>query len=96
MLSNSSLTLNGVERKDKIGAGNFGNVYKGLWNEEVFVALKQLKNSTDIDVEASNVQGMFPSLIMTEMLTKLRHPNIVSYFGIASIQGEYYIVMGIE
>jgi len=69
-----------VEKLEKIGSGNFGTVFKGVWNESI-VALKQLtKSGEQLDVEA-------------KILTKLRHPNIVSYFGVTVIDDMDYLMM---
>lgn len=75
----SELMLDGVTVQEKIGAGNFGDVYKGEWMG-VTVALKSLKGraspekSQDFEQEAM-------------LLKELRHPNIVSFFGIY-VQGK--------
>lgn len=42
--------LAGIEKKDVIGAGGFGQVFLGIWNETQ-VALKQLTNGNDKDFQ---------------------------------------------
>lgn len=42
----STSIITDVEIKQKIGGGNFGDVYKGLWKGSIDVALKKTKNDS--------------------------------------------------
>jgi len=68
---NSTGLIQNVKIGAKLGAGNFGEVFKGRWNS-VDVALKKLK--TDEEVE-----GFFRE---AATLMSLNHPNIVQFLGI--------------
>lgn len=62
--------------------GNFGSVYKGLWNATV-VALKLLDS-----------EEMFDEFIHeASLLSKLRHPNVVRFLGIFQTTQKDYIVL---
>lgn len=64
--------IQNVVVQEKLGSGNFGSVYKGIWNEKTLVALKKLNSSENIQQFLSEAK----------MLQQLRHPNIVQFFGI--------------
>lgn len=34
---------------ERLGGGNFGDVYKGLWNSSTIVALKRLKSDAQLE-----------------------------------------------
>ena len=66
----------------KIGEGASGVVYKGLWNK-TDVAIKQFK--TDTDDEEFEREAL--------LMSSLRHPSIVSCYGISlSTESKYMIV----
>lgn len=70
--------------QEKLGGGNFGEVYKGIWNDTTPVALKQLKDENDI-------QGF---LNEATLLQNINHPSIVRYLGFYETDnGQKYIVM---
>lgn len=72
-----------IEKLDRLGGGNFGEVFKGKWFINI-VALKMLRNYSK-EVLLSEVS----------VLTKLRHPNIVQFLGIwTSPQKDIFIVTG--
>jgi len=79
----SSIThLNGVEIKQQLGAGNFGAVFYATWNDTP-IAAKKLKN-----------QDEFEDFIKeTQMLFKLKHPNLIQFLGIfIDSNGDKYII----
>lgn len=59
----------------KLGAGAFGDVFKGLWNGNVEVAIKTLKPGT-----------MSPEAFLEEatIMKKLKHENLVSLYAVVS------------
>lgn len=68
-----------IEMGEKLGSGHFGNVYKGTW-QGAAVALKTLQDkSADLLNEVT-------------LLKKLRHPNILCYFGTYSADGKLFLV----
>ncbi len=74
--------LSNIIIKKKLGAGSFGEVYYGLWNE-IPVALKKLHNSEDYI--AFEREG--------SLLAELSHPSIVQFRGFyTSPEGDDYIV----
>lgn len=58
--------LEDIEIRDKIGQGQFGEVYLGLWQKTVSVAMKCLKKKELLNEFLSEAS----------MLDKLQHPNI--------------------
>jgi len=76
--------INAVQILEKIGGGNFGEVYYGKWNGTTEVALKQLKASEHFEEFVQEAS----------MLQSLNHPNIVRFFGIhTTSNGEHFLVM---
>lgn len=55
--------------QDKLGGGNFGQVYLGIWQGTTQVALKSVDNTLDLFQEMM-------------MLKSLNHPNIIRYLGV--------------
>jgi len=60
--------ITGVQVKDVLGKGHFGEVRLGHWNG-IPVALKSINEESDELKEEASI------------LTKLKHPNIVQFFG---------------
>ena len=56
-----------IELGEKVGGGNFGEVFKGRWRGQVEVAVKTLKDE----------QGWDELNKELEVLKKLHHPNLV-------------------
>jgi fyn-related kinase len=69
--------------KHRLGAGNFGEVWEGLWNKTTRVAIKTLK-------EGTMQPGKF--LEEAEIMKKLIHPKLVQLFACCSRQEPIYIV----
>lgn len=69
--------------KDKIGGGNFGDVYKGKFRGNVEVAVKTLKADKD-DGNAKSEKAATEFRKETEILMQLHHPNLVQIFAIAN------------
>ena len=79
-----STRIENIRILEKLGGGNFGDVFHGMWNGTTDVALKQLKSKEH-----------FQEFIQeASMLQSLNHPNIVRFFGIhTTSKGEHFIVM---
>ncbi|KAI3916370.1 hypothetical protein MKW92_028976 [Papaver armeniacum] len=70
---------------NKIGQGGFGSVYKGLLCDETAIAVKRLsKDST---------QGRLGFAIEIKVLSKLRHPNVVTLFGHCVAEGNKFLLV---
>ena len=41
--------LEGIEIKERLGGGNFGDVYRGIWDGTAEIALEELKNSSQME-----------------------------------------------
>ncbi len=80
------MSADDFEKRDKIGGGTGGMVFRGVWmtNKALPVAMKKLLHVDD-------VQGLE---ICREvmLLRKLRHSNIIWYYGTVTLVDGYYIV----
>ncbi|CAF4985014.1 unnamed protein product, partial [Rotaria socialis] len=77
-----------IDRRDlrlirSLGSGQFGDVWEGLWNSRMPVAIKTLKpgsmNPTDFLAEAS-------------IMKKLKHSNLIQLYAVCTIEEPIYIV----
>ena len=71
--------------RDKVGRGSFGDVYRA-WdpNLEREVALKLVPTTTE------SVSGAFEE---GRLLARVRHPNVVTVYGVEKVQGRVGIWM---
>ena len=69
--------------KKRLGVGNFGEVWEGLWNGTTKVAIKTLKEGT-----------MKPEAFLeeAEIMKKLIHSRLVQLFAVCSREEPIYIV----
>ena len=86
-----------ITREEKIGSGQFGNVYKGLWytsgnennpfltNESMPVAIKTLHDSSALDLKTTFIQE-------AAIMGQFSHPNVLRLLGIVSLTEPYMIV----
>ena len=76
-IARESLTM-----EKKLGAGMFGEVWKGMWNGRVEVAIKTLKPGT-----------MTPEAFLAEaeIMKKLRHDKLVNLFAVVSEEPIYIV-----
>ena len=67
----------------KLGAGQFGEVWEGLWNNTTAVAVKTLKPGT-----------MSPSEFLQEaaLMKSLRHPKLIQLYAVCTREEPIYIV----
>ncbi len=80
-----ALRAHDFENRDKIGGGTGGVVFRGEWTTKALsVAMKKLFHVED-------AQGLEICREVT-ILSKLRHPNIISYYGTVTLSDGYYIV----
>eukprot|EP00048_Salpingoeca_helianthica_P009386 m.134857 g.134857 ORF g.134857 m.134857 type:complete len:1046 (-) comp14854_c0_seq4:70-3207(-) len=67
-----------VELLNKIGFGNYGDVFRGLWRD-ILVAVKRLPDAGANSMSAGGDDGNLEQEI--GLLQTIRHPNIVLFFG---------------
>jgi len=67
----------------KLGAGNFGEVWKGQWQGRIEVAVKTLKPNT-----------MSPEAFLqeAEIMKKFSHPHLVAMYAVCTEQEPFYII----
>ncbi|KAL2330499.1 hypothetical protein Fmac_018080 [Flemingia macrophylla] len=68
----------------KVGQGGYGNVYKGILSDDIFVAVKR--------AEEGSLQGQKEFLTEIELLSRLHHRNLVSLIGYCNEEGEQMLV----
>ncbi|KAA3676185.1 fyn-related kinase [Paragonimus westermani] len=69
--------------KEKIGHGQFGDVYKAVWNKTTIVAVKTLKpSSCDPD----------DFLREAQVMKRLRHPNLIQLYAVCTQSEPFYLV----
>jgi len=69
----------------RLGSGGVGSVYQTLWNGMI-VAVKVF-DLNDIQITEDDF------MIEASLLSKLRHPNVINFFGISSSPTKRYIIM---
>ena len=67
----------------KIGAGQFAEVWMGVWNGTTEVAVKTLKPGT---------MGAHEFLEEAAILKKLRHPNLIQLYAVCTQEEPFYII----
>nr|XP_020468579.1 tyrosine-protein kinase FRK [Monopterus albus] len=67
----------------KLGAGQFGDVYEGLWNETTPVAVKTLKPGT-MDTR--------DFLQEAQMMKGLRHAKLIQLYAVCTLEEPIYII----
>ena len=69
---------------EKIGEGGFANIYRGTWLG-IPVAIKILKAK-------HSKSAVMEFMKEAEIVSKLRHPNVILYMGTSIFQGRYCII----
>jgi hypothetical protein len=68
----------------RIGSGAFGTVFDGTYGEtKLKVAIKRILLSADADAYRSEIKAAHSEM---KILWELRHPNILTFFGIAFVR----------
>lgn len=73
-----------IKLAKKLGSGQFGDVWEGLWNGTTPVAVKTLKHGS-----------MSPDDFLKEaaIMKKLRHPKLVQLYAVCTDEAPFYIVV---
>ncbi|XP_018555176.1 tyrosine-protein kinase SRK2 [Lates calcarifer] len=74
---------NSIKLLRKLGAGQFGEVFEGLWNETTAVAVKTLKPGT-MDPE--------DFLREAQIMKRLRHPKLIQLYAVCTMEDPIYII----
>ncbi|KNC74523.1 TK/SFK-SRC protein kinase [Sphaeroforma arctica JP610] len=69
---------------EKLGEGEFGTVWKGTWNNNTHVAVKELKKGN---------MGAEEFLKEASIMKKLQHQNLVRLYAVCTDSEPYYIVL---
>ena len=67
----------------KLGAGQFGEVWEGLWNNRTAVAIKSLKSDT---------MPVDEFLQEAAIMIRLRHPKLIQLYAVCTKEEPIYIV----
>ena len=67
----------------KLGYGQFGEVWEGLWNNRTPVAIKTLKSGS---------RDPKDFLLEANIMKKLRHPKLIQLYGVCSLDKPLYII----
>ncbi|XP_012676826.1 tyrosine-protein kinase SRK2 [Clupea harengus] len=67
----------------KLGAGQFGEVHEGVWNDTTPVAVKTLKQGT---MEPKDFLGE------AQIMKKLRHPKLIQLYAVCTMEEPIYII----
>eukprot|EP00727_Mastigamoeba_balamuthi_P002155 m51a1_g11937 putative protein-tyrosine kinase 6 (741) ;mRNA; f:717332-719679 len=88
-----SLRMLQVRKGTKIGSGFFGSVWRGMWAGTTAVALKALDRPRDEGSDSPEYPEAGQDWSEAAVLSTLRHPNVLQFYGLASIDGVLHIVM---
>ncbi|XP_024275661.1 tyrosine-protein kinase FRK isoform X2 [Oncorhynchus tshawytscha] len=72
-----------VKLLNKLGAGQFGEVYEGIWNDTTSVAVKTLKHGS---MDAKDF------LQEAQIMKKLRHPKLIQLYAVCTVEEPIYII----
>ncbi|OCT78143.1 tyrosine-protein kinase FRK [Xenopus laevis] len=74
---------NSLKRLKKLGQGQFGEVWEGLWNNTIPVAIKTLKTGS------MNPQDF---LREAQFMKNLRHPKLIQLYAVCTLEEPVYII----
>ncbi|XP_026862828.2 protein-tyrosine kinase 6b [Electrophorus electricus] len=70
--------------EEKLGSGQFADVYRGKWKRRINVAIKILKNNESLNQQDFQME--------VQLLKRMRHRNLISLFAICTSSTPYYII----
>ena len=73
-----------IQLKQRLGAGQFGEVWEGIWNGTTPVAVKTL--------ETAEIKKMQDFLANLQLVKKLRHDKLIQLYGVCTEGERMYIV----
>lgn len=92
----------------KLGSGQFGDVWEGLWNNTTPVAIKTLKsgkfwllslfrlvhstNNTNITFENAGTMDPKDFLDEAQIMKKLRHSKLIQLYAVCTVEEPIYII----
>ena len=74
---------NYITQVQRLGAGQFGEVYEGLWNEAIPIAVKMLKSGI-VKRPALHEEA--------RIIKRFRHPKLVAFYAVCT-QGEPFLIV---
>ncbi|XP_041859201.1 protein-tyrosine kinase 6b [Melanotaenia boesemani] len=69
---------------DELGSGQFANVYRGCWRNQINVAIKILKSDSEM-----NQREFYREV---QILKGLRHRHLITLFAVCTASNPYYII----
>lgn len=92
----------------KLGVGQFGEVFEGLWNNTTMVAVKTLKpgtppffsrvvllprpGCTDLCCSSAGTMDTADFLREAQIMKRLRHPKLIQLYAVCTLQEPIYII----
>lgn len=70
--------------EEQLGSGNFADVYRGCWKNHINVAIKILKNDSEMNQREFHRE--------VQILKSLRHRHLISLFAVCTASPPYYII----
>ncbi|XP_034550692.1 protein-tyrosine kinase 6b [Notolabrus celidotus] len=70
--------------EEELGSGYFSNVYRGRWKNTIQVAIKVLKNDSEVNHREFHQE--------VQILKGLRHRHLISLFAVCMASTPYYII----
>ncbi|GKA17961.1 probable receptor-like protein kinase, partial [Tanacetum coccineum] len=67
------IATNNFEDSEILGSGGFGSVYKGQFDDDLFVAVKRLDNHSRDGIKEFQTE--------VDILSRIQHPNIINLLG---------------
>ncbi|XP_077442982.1 tyrosine-protein kinase FRK [Stigmatopora argus] len=74
---------NSIKLLHKLGAGQFGEVYEGIWNDTTAVAVKTLKPGT---------MDALDFLREAQIMKRLRHTKLIQLYAVCTMEEPIYII----
>nr|DAC81822.1 TPA_exp: Frk [Scyliorhinus canicula] len=74
---------NSLKLIKKLGAGTFGEVWQGVWNDRTQVAIKTLK---------TGAMAKEDFLREAQIMKRLRHPKLIQLYAVCTVEEPIYII----
>lgn len=83
-VNNFEIERSSLKLERKLGEGNYGEVWKGVWNNTTPVAIKKLKS------DAINTNQIIAE---TKIMRKLIHPKLVQLYAVCTREEPIYLIL---